>query len=44
MSEKISDLYSATLEMEDDSGNAKAIHDYFMKKGSRCYWYIRIIC
>lgn len=32
MSEKISDLYSATLEMEDDSGNAKAIHDYFIKR------------
>lgn len=32
MSEKISDLYSATLEMEEDSGNAKAIHDYFIKE------------
>lgn len=32
MSEKISDLYSATLEMEDDSGNAKSIHDYFIKR------------
>lgn len=32
MSEKISDLYSATLEMEEDSGNAKAIHDYFIKR------------
>lgn len=32
MSEKISDLYSATLEMGDDSGNAKAIHDYFIKR------------
>lgn len=32
MSEKISDLYSATLEMEGDSGNAKAIHDYFIKR------------
>ena len=32
MSEKISDLYSATLEMENDSGNAKAIHDYFIKR------------
>ncbi len=32
MSEKISDLYSAILEMEDDSGNAKAIHDYFIKR------------
>lgn len=32
MSEKISDLYSATLEMEEDSGNAKVIHDYFIKR------------
>ena len=32
MWKKISDLYSATLEMEEDSGNAKVIYDYFIKR------------